>query len=153
MGAAVEARVPFLDPEFLAVAMDVAPGYKTIELGKRMEKDVLRRAFTEGDWLPESVLWRQKEQFSDGVGYSWIDTLKEVGDRSVDDAAFAKAAELYPHNTPMTKEAFVYRGIFQDHFGHVGMVKNVKRWVPKWQDYNVDPSGRANKIHSKTVVL
>lgn len=152
MGAAVEARVPFLDPEFVAAAMKVDPELKTIESGTRMEKDVLRREFTTGDWLPEGVLWRQKEQFSDGVGYSWIDTLKEMGERTVDDAMFAKASELYPHNTPMTKEAFLYRGIFQDHFGHAGMVKNVKRWVPKWQDYNVDPSGRANKIHSKTVV-
>lgn len=153
MGAAIEARVPFLDPEFLAAAMDVAPEYKTIELGKRMEKDVLRRAFSEGSWLPESVLWRQKEQFSDGVGYSWIDMLKELGERSVSDEDFSKASELYPHNTPMTKEAFLFRSIFQDHFGHQGMVKNVKRWIPKWQDYNVDPSGRANKIHTKTVVL
>lgn len=153
MGAAVEARVPFLDPEFLAVAMDVSPTHKTIEHGVRMEKDVLRRAFAEGEWLPESVLWRQKEQFSDGVGYSWIDTLKEMGERTVSDADFAKAAELFSHNTPLTKEAFLYRTIFQDHFGHAGMVKNVKRWVPKWQDYNVDPSGRANKIHTKTVVV
>ncbi len=151
MGAAVEARVPFLDPQFLDIAMSVSPELKTIHAGTRMEKDVLRRAFAEGEWLPASVLWRQKEQFSDGVGYSWIDTLKELGERSIDDDMFAKASELYPHNTPMTKEAFLYRGIFQDLFGHVGMTKNVKRWVPKWQDYNIDPSGRANKLHSKAI--
>lgn len=151
MGAAVEARVPFLDPEFIATAMRVDPALKTIQTGTRMEKDVLRRAFAEGEWLPTSVLWRQKEQFSDGVGYSWIDTLKELGERSIDDIAFAKASEIYPYNTPMTKEAFLYRSIFQDLFGHVGMTKNVKRWVPKWQDYNVDPSGRANKLHTKAI--
>lgn len=153
MGAAVEARVPFLDPEFLDIAMDVAPEYKTIHAGTRMEKDVLRRAFIDGDWLPESVLWRQKEQFSDGVGYSWIDMLKEMAERTVDDESFAKASELYSHNTPSTKEAFLYRGIFQDLYGHAGMVKNVARWIPKWQDYNADPSGRANKLHTKTVVV
>tara|TARA_R110000868_G_scaffold70988_8_gene208328 strand:+ start:4984 stop:6570 length:1587 start_codon:yes stop_codon:yes gene_type:complete len=153
MGAAVEARVPFLDPEFLKVAMDVDPKLKEIKPGVRMEKDVLRAAFVEGEWLPESVLWRQKEQFSDGVGYSWIDMLKDLGERTVDDASFSKASEIYPHNTPMTKEAFLFRGIFQDLYGHAGMVKNVSRWIPKWQDYNADPSGRANKLHTKTVVV
>ncbi len=79
--------------------------------------------------------------------------LKDLGERTVDDISFAKASELYPHNTPMTKEAFLFRGIFQDLFGHAGMVKNVSRWIPKWQDYNADPSGRANKLHTKTVVV
>ena len=153
MGAAVEARVPFLDPEFLRVAMDISPDHKTIIPGTRMEKDVLRRAFTEGEWLPEGVLWRQKEQFSDGVGYSWIDLLKDLGERTVDDELFTKASELYPHNTPVTKEAFLFRGIFEDHFGHAAMVKNVSRWIPKWQDYNADPSGRANKMHTKSVAI
>ena len=109
----VEARVPFLDRDFLDVAMTVDPAAKMCGNGK-MEKHLLREAFTGA--LPDEVLWRQKEQFSDGVGYSWIDTLKEVAEDEVSDAMMAAAAARFPEKTPATKEAYRYRAIFESHF-------------------------------------
>lgn len=111
----VEARVPFLDREFLQYAMSIDPQDKLInKAAGRMEKWILRKAF-EG-YLPDEVLWRQKEQFSDGVGYSWIDTLKAVAESNVSDAMFAASACRFPDNTPATKEAYYYREIFESHF-------------------------------------
>lgn len=152
MGAAVEARVPFLDKGFLEVAMNIDPELKTILPGERMEKHVLRQAFDdiESPYLPDEILWRQKEQFSDGVGYSWVDTLKELAEETVSDSEFAEREKLFPHNTPTTKEAFFYRKIYASHFPHKEAEKTVKKWIPKWQDYDVDPSGRANKFHTST---
>jgi asparagine synthase (glutamine-hydrolysing) len=109
----VEARVPFLDREFLDVAMGIDPAAKMSGPG-RMEKQLLREAFA--DALPESVVCRQKEQFSDGVGYSWIDSLKAHAERSVSDCEMAGAAERFPHNPPATREAYLYRSIFAEHF-------------------------------------
>ena len=109
----VEARVPFLDKQFLDVAMRLHPKHKMCG-GGRIEKHLLRQAF-EG-WLPESVLWRQKEQFSDGVGYGWIDTLKAEAERKVSDRQLAEAAERFPVGTPGTKEAYVYRELFEELF-------------------------------------
>ena len=109
----VEGRVPFLDKEFLDVAMQLNPSVKMCP-GKTIEKKVVRDAF--GDLLPESVAWRQKEQFSDGVGYSWIDTLKEVTSKAVTDEQMAHAAERFPINTPMNKEEYYYRSIFEEYF-------------------------------------
>ncbi|MFT6069176.1 MAG: asparagine synthase (glutamine-hydrolyzing) [Bacteriovoracaceae bacterium] len=152
MGAGVEARVPFLDLEFLDEVMSLDPELKVIRPGEKMEKHVLRKAFDTPDdpYLPDTILWRQKEQFSDGVGYSWVDSLKEFAEECVSDIEFAKREKLFPHNTPLTKEAFLYRKIYASIFKNKSMVKLVKRWIPRWQDYDIDPSGRANAAHSQT---
>jgi len=109
----VEGRVPFLDKEFLDVAMRLNPADKMCS-GERMEKHILRRAFE--DYLPPEVAWRQKEQFSDGVGYGWIDTLREVAAYTVSDTQMENARYRFPINTPMTKEGYHYRSIFQEFF-------------------------------------
>jgi asparagine synthase (glutamine-hydrolysing) len=109
----VEARVPFLDRAFLDVAMGMDAQHKRVRAG-RIEKAVLRQAF-EGA-LPERILWRQKEQFSDGVGYAWIDALKAHADATITDAELARAGDAFPYNTPATKEALWYRRIFAKHF-------------------------------------
>lgn len=109
----VEARVPFLDRVFLDLAMGFDPAEKLCA-GGRMEKHVLRKAFA--GWLPEEILWRQKEQFSDGVGYEWIDSLKELAFREVSDDALARAHFRFPVGTPATKEAYLYRALFERHF-------------------------------------
>lgn len=117
MAWGVEPRVPFLDREFLDVAMRIDTRHKMIDKSdphRRMEKAVLREAF-EGE-LPEAILWRQKEQFSDGVGYGWIDGLKAHADAHVTDRELAAAGKRYPHNPPQTKEAYVYRSIFESAF-------------------------------------
>lgn len=113
MAWGVEPRVPFLDTEFLDVAMRMDAVAKMAGPG-RMEKAILREAF-EG-WLPEEILWRQKEQFSDGVGYGWIDALKAHASQEVSDADFARAAERFPVNPPLTKEAYLYRRLFDAAF-------------------------------------
>jgi len=109
----VEARVPFLDREFLEVAMNINPQSKMAGEG-RMEKQILREIFT--DYLPEDILWRQKEQFSDGVGYSWIDNLKEVAENEISNQQMESAGYKFPINTPTTKEGYFYRQIFVEHF-------------------------------------
>ena len=109
----IEARVPFLDKHFMDVAMRINPADKMCGNGK-IEKGVLRKAF-EG-YLPNEILWRQKEQFSDGVGYSWIDSLKAFVESQVSDQQLANAAFKFPVNTPDTKEAYFYRSIFEEHF-------------------------------------
>jgi len=115
----VEPRVPFLDIDFLEVAMNIDPNDKMIkkEAG-RMEKYILRKAFDVEDkpYLPASVLWRQKEQFSDGVGYGWIDSLKEMAEREISDDMFMHAKNRFPYNTPITKEAYLYRSMFEELF-------------------------------------
>jgi len=118
MAWGVEARVPFLDIEFLDVAMGLDAQAKMAGLNadgtRRIEKAVLREAFA--GYLPDSILWRQKEQFSDGVGYGWIDGLREQAELEVSDRELATAAERFPHNTPQTKEAYWYRRLFERHF-------------------------------------
>ena len=147
MGAGVEARVPFLDKEFLDYAMSIHPKYKVIEKD-RCEKFVLRNSFNchIDPYLPDEILWRQKEQFSDGVGYSWIDRLKAYAESKVTDVELRSASKLFPHNTPETKEAFLIRRIWNKRFHHPTTEKLIKKWVPKWQA-DKDPSGRANKTH------
>ena len=148
----VEGRVPFLDKEFMDVAMTLNPADKMIKDG-RMEKWVVRKAFE--DYLPESIAWRQKEQFSDGVGYSWIDTLKELAENNVSDVEFETAAVRFSVNPPKNKEEFLYRSIFESHFPSeaaamtVPSVKSVAcstpealAWDASFQNMN-DPSGRA----------
>jgi len=155
----VEGRVPFLDKEFLDVAMRLNPEDKMAKNGK-MEKWILRKAFE--SYLPESVAWRQKEQFSDGVGYSWIDTLKEITSREVTDEMLVNAKYRFPVNTPRNKEEYYYRTIFSDHFPSeaaalcVPSVPSVAcstaealAWDESFRNQN-DPSGRAVKsIHMK----
>ncbi|MEA4936315.1 MAG: asparagine synthase B [Paludibacter sp.] len=148
----VEGRVPFLDKEFMDVAMRLNPTDKMAGKGK-MEKWVLRKAFE--DYLPESVAWRQKEQFSDGVGYSWIDTLKALTAEKVTDEMMEKVNETYPIHPPMNKEEYYYRTIFHEHFGSdsaaecVPSVPSVAcstpialEWDEAFKKMN-DPSGRA----------
>jgi asparagine synthase (glutamine-hydrolysing) len=148
----VEGRVPFLDKEFMDVAMRTNPEAKMCP-GKVMEKKILREAFA--DMLPEDIAWRQKEQFSDGVGYSWIDTLKAETAKMVSDEQMAKAAERFPINPPRNKEEYVYRSIFEEHFPSESAARSVPsvpsvacstaealRWDKAFQNMN-DPSGRA----------
>lgn len=111
----VEARVPFLDKEFMDVAMRLNPQDKMCVDGK-MEKWILRKAFDNGDYLPAEVLWRQKEQFGDGVGYSWIDSIKEHVETEITDQQLATAEFRFPLNTPDTKEGYFYRTIFEGYF-------------------------------------
>ncbi len=153
MAYGLEARVPFLDKEFLEVIMKTKPEEKQPKTYDGIEKYILRKAFDTKDdpFLPESVLWRQKEQFSDGVGYSWIDTLIEHCASKVSDKEMEEAHIIYPHNTPTTKEAYYIREIFTKHFPQDHAAKTVLKWIPKWQE-NTDPSGRANKNHIKADV-
>lgn len=148
----VEGRVPFLDKEFLDVAMRTNPAAKMCP-GKTMEKRIVREAFS--DMLPDEIVWRQKEQFSDGVGYSWIDTLKKVTEELVTDDQMAHAAERFPINTPMCKEEYYYRSIFEEHFPSESAARSVPHeasvacstaialeWDEAWKNMN-EPSGRA----------
>jgi asparagine synthase (glutamine-hydrolysing) len=148
----VEARVPFLDREFLDVAMQVAPSAKRPHSG-RIEKHLLREAGR--GLLPDEILWRQKEQFSDGVGYGWIDSLKAHAERQVSDVQLARAPERFPHNPPSTKEAYLYRALFERHFPGEEAARLVPggpsiacstptaiRWSAAFAP-NADPSGRA----------
>ena len=150
----VEGRVPFLDKEFLDVAMRLNPASKMCP-GSTIEKKIVREAFS--DMLPESVAWRQKEQFSDGVGYSWIDTLKAMTAAAVSDEDMAHAAERFPINPPRNKEEYYYRSIFEEHFPSksaamcVPSVPSVAcstaealAWDKAFQNMN-EPSGRAVK--------
>ena len=151
MAHGLEARVPFLDKKFLEVAMQTRPEAKMPHTYDGVEKYILRKAFDtpEQPFLPEEVLWRQKEQFSDGVGYNWIDELIAYATARVSDAEMEAASEKYPYNTPATKEAYFYREIFAEHFPQESAARTVKRWVPKWQA-DLDPSGRANTSHVAT---
>jgi len=145
----VEVRVPFLDRDFLDVAMSIDPQDKLISKEK-MEKWILRKAFDspENPFLPSEVLWRQKEQFSDGVGYGWINTLRAHTESKISDALFENRAERFPIETPTTKEAYFYRSIFEQHFHHPYARKTVQPWVPTW-GASKDPSGRAQKLHQQ----
>ena len=150
----VEGRVPFLDKEFLDVAMRTNPEAKMCP-GTTMEKKIVREAFA--DMLPKAVAWRQKEQFSDGVGYSWIDTLKQITSEAVTDEQMAHAAERFPINPPKNKEEYYYRSIFAEHFPSDSAAKSVPseasvacstaialEWDAAFKGMN-DPSGRAVK--------
>ena len=150
MAHGLEARVPFLDKKFLELAIKIKPEEKQPKTYDGVEKYILRKAFDtpEQPYLPDSVLWRQKEQFSDGVGYNWIDTLIEYCSSQVTDEELEAAAQRFPYNTPATKEAYFYRSVFHKHFPQVSAAQTVRKWIPKWQA-NTDPSGRANAAHVK----
>jgi asparagine synthase (glutamine-hydrolysing) len=155
----VEGRVPFLDKEFMDVAMRLNPEDKMAKNGK-MEKWILRKTFE--DYLPESVAWRQKEQFSDGVGYGWIDMLKKITTAAVTDDMLNTARFRFPVNTPRNKEEYYYRSIFSEHFPSesaaacVPSVPSVAcstaealAWDESFRNQN-DPSGRAVKsVHEQ----
>lgn len=148
----VEGRVPFLDKEFLDIAMSINPELKMCK-GETIEKKIVREAFA--DMLPQEVAWRQKEQFSDGVGYSWIDTLKQITASAVSDEQMAHAAERFPINPPRNKEEYYYRSIFAEHFPSDSAARSVPSvpsvacstaealaWDKSFQNVN-EPSGRA----------
>ena len=155
----VEGRVPFLDKEFLDVAMRTNPEAKMCP-GSTIEKRIVREAFS--DMLPEEIAWRQKEQFSDGVGYSWIDTLKKITSEAVTDEQMAHAAERFPINPPLNKEEYYYRSIFAEHFPSDSAARSVNQeasvacstsialeWDAAFKNMN-DPSGRAVKgVHEQ----
>ncbi len=152
----VEARVPFLDTAFVDHAMSIPARHKMV--GERgIEKELLREAFA--GWIPESVLWRQKEQFSDGVGYGWIDALKDLAAQRVTDAQLREAGARFPVGTPKTKEAYLYRSLFEEHFPHPAAASTVPyedsiacstpralAWDESFRTA-ADPSGRAVKVH------
>lgn len=154
----VESRVPFLDKEFLDIAMRINPEDKMAKDGK-MEKWIIRKTFE--DYLPEEVAWRQKEQFSDGVGYNWIDTLRDIAENEISDEQLKNAAYRFPVNPPMSKEEYYYRVIFAEHFPSdtaaacVPSVPSIAcstaealAWDESFQN-NADPSGRAvNAVHN-----
>lgn len=150
MAHGLETRVPFLDKKFLDAAMTIEAEQKQPKTYDGVEKYILRKAFdTPGQpYLPAEVLWRQKEQFSDGVGYNWIDTLIEYCSSQVTDEQMENAEQRFPYNTPTSKEAYFYRDIFHKHFPHPSAAQTVRKWIPKWQE-NQDPSGRANAAHVK----
>jgi asparagine synthase (glutamine-hydrolysing) len=153
----IEARVPFLDKEFMDIAMTFNPEEKMATNG-RMEKWSLRKTFE--SYLPESIAWRQKEQFSDGVGYNWIDTLREQANQKVSNEDLMKAKEKFPINTPQNKEEYFYRTIFTEHFPSDSAAKCVPSvpsvacstpealaWDASFQNLN-EPSGRAvSSVH------
>lgn len=155
----VEGRVPFLDKEFMDVAMRLNPQGKMCGNGK-IEKYILRKTFQ--DYLPESVAWRQKEQFSDGVGYNWIDSLKEMAEKKVSDKQMMHASERFPINPPMSKEEYWYRTMFEEHFPSASAAHTVPsvpsvacstavalEWDASFKN-RVDPSGRAVKaVHAE----
>ncbi|KAL4196804.1 hypothetical protein AMTRI_Chr04g248060 [Amborella trichopoda] len=154
----VEARVPFLDKNLINIAMDIDPEWKMVRPDQgRIEKWILRNAFDDPQkpYLPKHILYRQKEQFSDGVGYSWIDGLKDHASRHVSDAMLAQVINIFPENTPTTKEAYYYRAIFEKFFPKNSAQLTVPggpsvacstakalEWDAAWSK-NPDPSGRA----------
>ena len=164
MAWGVEGRVPFLDKEFIDIAMSLNPSDKMnirLSNGKqRMEKWILRKAFE--DMLPEEICWRQKEQFSDGVGYNWIDTLKKMTEEKVSDAEFARRENRFPVNPPKTKEEYYYREIYSKLFPSDSAAKVVPHeagvacstakaleWDAAWKNMD-EPSGRAIAgVHDK----
>jgi asparagine synthase (glutamine-hydrolysing) len=160
----VEPRVPFLDADFLQVAMNLDPKEKMIRKGPgvskadtRIEKWSIRKAFDTPDdpYLPDEILWRQKEQFSDGVGYGWVDHLKDIAEKEISDQMFANAPNRFPHNTPTTKEGYRYRMIFEEFYPGEAAEKTVPggksiacstERAMKWDasfSTRADPSGRA----------
>lgn len=148
MAHGLEARVPFLDKAFLEMAIQIKSEEKQPKTYDGIEKYILRKAFDtpESPYLPQEVLWRQKEQFSDGVGYNWIDQLIEYCATQVTDEELELAAVKFPYNTPTTKEAYYYRAIFHKYYPQLSAAQTVRKWIPKWQE-NQDPSGRANAAH------
>jgi asparagine synthase (glutamine-hydrolysing) len=159
MANGIEAREPMLDKDLLDKVIRLSPKFKralrgTMSQEARIEKYILRKAFDDkkDPYLPDSILWRQKEQFSDGVGYRWIDSLIAHCESQVSDEDFSRASEYFPYNTPANKEAFYIRRIFHKHFPEASSARTVHKWIPMWQE-NTDPSGRANALHQASLEL
>jgi asparagine synthase (glutamine-hydrolysing) len=154
MAWGVEGRFPFLDKEMVNLSFNVHPSLKR---KNKIEKYVLRKAFDVKDdegnpkYLPDSILWRQKEQFSDGVGYNWIDTIKEYTENLYSDAVFEELSQKYNVNKPKTKEALYFRTLFEELFPEKD--KFIKLWVPRtdWKNVGEDPSGRAQVVHEQAI--
>ena len=152
MSWGLEARVPFLDKSLLELIMPITPKLK---LKDKKEKYILRQSFhyeqQEDKYLPDTILWRQKEQFSDGVGYNWIDGLKEFIETQITDKQFESENAIYKKmeckDIPRNKEELYYRRIFDKLFNDRSSI--VPRWIPKmeWDGVSYDPSGRAQKVH------
>ena len=161
MAWGVEARVPFLDKAFMEMAIPIDPELKLSKRNSgdknKIEKYILRNAFSYDDngepYLPDEILWRQKEQFSDGVGYNWIDGLKEFVDSQITDEQFEESVKdsKYKNDLPKNKEELYYRRIFDSIFPD--REKIVPRWIPKteWDGVGYDPSGRAQQVHIETI--
>lgn len=151
----LESRFPFLDKEFVDLSFKIPPSLKR---KNNIEKYVLRKAFDINNhngnpiYLPKSILWRQKEQFSDGVGYSWIDTIRQLGEDSITDEEYSNKEKIYSFNTPVSKEGFMFRKCFHELFPNKQNEKTVKLWIPRtdWDGVNLDPSGRAQIVHKNT---
>lgn len=144
----LEVRVPFLDKDLINYVLSLEPRYKVHydENEKRIEKYILRKAF-DGKYLPENILWRQKDAFSDAVGYNWVTSIKEFANNEISDDEFSNREELYPYNTPDTKEAFYYRKIFEEYYpGRAELISEM--WRPLWSD-TTEPSATALSIHKK----
>ena len=163
MAWGVEARVPFLDRKFLEYSMNLDPQSKMST--NRIEKHLIRHAFDDKEepYLPDEILWRQKEQFSDGVGYNWIDSLKLNAEDKVSNDKMQNAERKYPIHPPATKEAYYYRSIVFEFYPSNEAALTVEagpsiacsspvafRWSQEFQDMD-DPSGRAVKIHQESV--
>ena len=150
MAWGLEGRFPFLDKQFLETCVPIHPELKCMQLasGKKSEKYILRSSFQ--GYLPDEILWRQKEQFSDGVGYSWIDYLIDtISNEKVTDEDMELASHLYPYNTPRTKEDYYYRKVFEEYFPNGRSAETVSQWIPetKWDGVDEDPSGRSQGVH------
>ena len=151
----LESRFPFLDKEFIDLSFRIPPSLKR---KNNIEKYILRKAFDVNNhngkpiYLPKSILWRQKEQFSDGVGYSWIDTIRQLGEDTISDEEYSNKETIYPFNTPVSKEGFMFRKCFHELFPNKQNEKTVKLWIPRtdWKGVNLDPSGRAQSTHINT---
>tara|TARA_Y100000816_G_scaffold292482_1_gene288010 strand:- start:2184 stop:4004 length:1821 start_codon:yes stop_codon:yes gene_type:complete len=152
MAWGLEARVPFLDRKVVSCGLECPANLKR---KNNVEKWVLRKAFDINDddgnpiYLPKELLWRQKEQFSDGVGYSWVDRLKQIAEENISDYTLSLAKYRYNHNTPKTKEEYYYRTIFDELFPDSGREYTVKKWIPNtdWEGVGYDPSGRIQNAH------
>ncbi len=139
----LEVRVPFLDKEFINYVLSLDPALK-ISNNKRIEKWILRKAFQ--GFLPEKILWRQKDAFSDAVGYTWVSKIKEISKNNISLERYENRKELYPHNTPDTEEAFYYREIFEEYYPNKShLISEI--WRPKWTD-TTEPSATALKVHN-----
>jgi asparagine synthase (glutamine-hydrolysing) len=143
----LEGRFPFLDTKMINNYISLG---KDVNIHNGMEKYILRDTFSEGEFLPHDLLWRRKEQFSDGVGYQWIDKLKEIANEQVTDLMMENAKHYFDFNVPKTKEEYYYREMFKEIFKHDQQFDRcVKKWIPNetWADVGYDPSGRAQKVH------
>jgi asparagine synthase (glutamine-hydrolysing) len=149
----LEVRVPYLDKRFLNYSINLDPKIKHPKHNNDIEKFVLRKSFDTPDdpYLPNEILWRPKEAFSDGVGYSWKDRIIEYADENISDQLFEQREQLYPINTPPTKEAFMYRQIFEEFFpGRASLIKSI--WMPKWVGEDVvDPSATVLDVHQEKI--